>query len=187
MLTRFTNGLIRFSKGWVALAALTLFVLFALFILPVQTRSVRTSPIPDLTLVYSASDLYGMAEAYGPQGRLDYVHIRLSFDLAWPLVYGFFLATAMGWAFGKAFPPASRWRLATLLPLAGVALDFLENLSTSLVMLRFPAITPVADMLSPVFTFSKWTVLGISLIFLAAGCLTGLRKAARSKASTPNP
>lgn len=170
MLTRLSNWLIRVSKGWVALAALALFVLFIAFVLPVQTKQMDADT-PDLSLVYAPADLYRMADSYGADGRQEYIRIRFSFDVIWPLVYTFFLLTATGWAFGKAFAPVSRWRLAVLVPLAGIALDFLENLSTSLVMFRYPNHTQVVDALAPVFTFSKWLTLGAGFVLLLVGMI----------------
>jgi hypothetical protein len=84
-------------------------------------------------------------------------------------VYTLFLATAISWVFGKAFAPDSRWRRANLVPLVGALFDYLENLSTSLVMLRFPAQTPVVDLLAPLFTALKWGCLGLSFVLLIGG------------------
>jgi hypothetical protein len=84
-------------------------------------------------------DLYRMAEAYGEEGRRAYIRVRFTFDLIWPLVYLLFSATTTSWVFGKAFPPDSLWQRASLVPLLGTLFDYLENLSTSLVMLPLPA------------------------------------------------
>lgn len=107
-----------------------------------------------------------MAEAYGPQGRAEYVRARSTFDVVWPLVYGLFLVTALSWTAGKTFAPLSRWRRFNLLPLLGLLFDYLENLSTSLVMLRYPAKTALVDTLAPIFTASKWIFLGASFVLL---------------------
>lgn len=178
MLTRLSNWLIRVSKGWVAMAALALFVLFAALVLPAQTKQ-TTSATPDLSLVYSPADLYRMAESYGADGRQEYIRVRFSFDVVWPLVYASFLVTASGWVFGKVCAPGSHWRLTVLVPLAGMILDYLENLSTSLVMFRYPVRTPVVDMLAPVFTFSKWVMLGAGFILLLAGLAIGIWQSVR--------
>jgi hypothetical protein len=124
---------------------------------------------PDTSLFYSAGDLYRMAEAYGEQGRQAYVKARFTFDLVWPLVYTLFLAAAISWVFGRAFASDSRWQRANLAPLLGALFDYLENLSTSLVMLRYPAQTPVLDALASVFTASKWGFLGASFVLLFGG------------------
>jgi hypothetical protein len=114
-----------------------------------------------------------MAEAYGTQGRAAYVRARFTFDLIWPLVYGAFLTTALSWVYARAVESDSSWRLANLAPLVGVLLDYLENLSTSLVMLRYPGRTPVIDTLAPVLTLVKWLFVGGSFVLLLFGAGAG--------------
>ena len=121
---------------------------------------------PDLSLFYSQADLYRWAEAYGEQGRQEYVQARFTFDVAWPLVYTFFLVTAISWLCAKAFEPASRWQLANLAPVLGMSFDFLENIATSLVMMRYPLPTPLLDALAGVFTLFKWGFIGASFVLL---------------------
>lgn len=170
----------RASKGWVVLFALIIFVLFIVLVLPRQAESSATNSAeagtPDLSLLYSPADLYSMADAYGPTGRTEYIRIRFTFDLVWPLVYTFFLVTATSWIFSHGFSPFNRGRLVNLLPLAGILLDYFENIATSLVMLRFPVHTPIVDILAPLFTFSKWLVLGASFLLLLAGIVAAIWK-----------
>jgi hypothetical protein len=84
-------------------------------------------------------------------------------------VYTLFLATAISWVFGKAFPPSSRWQRANLTPVLGALFDYLENTSTSLVLGRYPNPTVVFDVLAPVFTSLKWGALAASFALLFAG------------------
>ena len=90
----------RVSTGRVALAGLVVFVLFTALVLPQQARLADGSSggagSPDLSLWYSADDLYAMAESYGEAGRDAYVRARFTFDLVWPVVYTLFLATSIG-------------------------------------------------------------------------------------------
>jgi hypothetical protein len=170
---RISDWLQRVSTGWVALSALLIFLLFSALVLPQQATKAEqetgSSDSPDMSFFYSSSDLYRMAESYGEQGRQAYIKARFTFDLAWPLVYTLFLTTSIGWVFGKAFAPDSRWQRANLAPLLGALFDYLENLSTSLVMWRFPEQTLVVDALAPVFTALKWGFLGASFLLLFGG------------------
>jgi hypothetical protein len=170
---RISDWLRRVSTGWVALSALLIFLLFSALVLPQQATKAEqeTGSVdsPDTSLFYSASDLYQIAESYGEQGRQAYVTARFTFDLIWPLVYTLFLATAISWVFGRAFASDSPWHRANLAPLLGALFDYLENLSTSLVMLRYPARTPVVDALASVFTVLKWGFLGASFVLLFGG------------------
>jgi hypothetical protein len=173
MFQRVSDWLRRVSTGWVALSALMVFLLFTALVLPGQSATAEQvagdAGSPDTSFFYSAGELYQMAEAYGEQGRSDYIRARFTFDLIWPLVYTLFLVTAISWFYSKAFPPGSKWQWANLPPLFGALFDYLENVSTSLVMARYPAQTAVIAALAPVFTMLKWVLLGVSFVLLLAG------------------
>ena len=175
---QFSIRLYRISRGWVALLALVVFAAFVAFVLPGQSAQAEGEAAgagsPDLSLWYSPAELYRMAEAYGPEGRRAYIRARFSFDVAWPLVYGAFLVTAISWLYARAFPPQSAWRWANLAPVLGVLLDFAENLSTSLVMARYPSRTPGVDLLSPAFTLLKWVLVGGSFVLLIVGAVVAI-------------
>lgn len=178
MTKQISDWLRRVSTGWVALAALLIFLLFSALVLPQQATKAEqetgSADSPDMSFFYSAGDLYRMAESYGEAGRQAYIRARFTFDLVWPLVYTLFLTTSIGWVFGKAFGPDSRWQLANLIPLLGALFDYLENLSTSLVMLRYPEQTAVVDALAPVFTAAKWLLLGASFLLLLGGVVVAV-------------
>jgi hypothetical protein len=55
----------------------------------------------------------------------------------------------------------------------GAAFDYLENLSTSLVMIRYPDRTPIIDILAPVFTLVKWVFVAGSFVLLLAAIGVG--------------
>lgn len=149
-----------------------IFLLFSILVLPSQSASDdRGLQTPDLSLTYTPDNLYRMAEAYGEDGRQEYIRARFTFDLAWPIVYGLFLTTSLTWLFVKAFPQESVWRVANIVPILGVLFDYLENISTSLVMLRYPQTTPIAASLAPVFTLVKWILVGGSFILLLSGII----------------
>jgi hypothetical protein len=173
-----SDGLRRVSTGWVALAALLIFLLFTALVLPQQAiksqQETGSADSPDTTFFYSPGDLYEIAKEYGEQGRRAYVQARFTFDLVWPLVYALFLATAISWVFSRAFAVGSLWQRANLAPLSAALFDYLENLSTSLVMLRYPDSTAVVDLLAPVFTAVKWGLLGLSLALLLGGIVVAV-------------
>jgi hypothetical protein len=173
MFKRLSLSLSRASTGWLALLALVIFVLFVALVLPAQAaradENSAGATTPDLSIYYSARDLYRWAEAYGPLGRQAYVRARLTFDVIWPLVYTFFLVTATSWLYRRAFAAGSAWQSANLVPLMGMLFDFLENFSTSMVMLRFPEPTQILDSLAGVFTMVKWALMSASLILLVVG------------------
>jgi hypothetical protein len=170
--------LYRVSKGWVAGVALVGFLLFTALVLPGQAEVAEAESggagSPDTSFFYTPQELYRTAEAYGEVGRAAYVRARFTFDLIWPLVYTAFLTTAISWVYGKVLPPDSVWRYANLAPVLGMGFDVLENLSTSIVMLRYPQHTPGIDLLAPVFTMLKWGFIGASFALLVTGGVVGL-------------
>jgi hypothetical protein len=174
MWKQLSDFLYKITNGWVAFLALVVFLLFAGLVLPGQAASAKThsenAGSPDLSFYYSAQDLYHMAEVYGVQGRDTYVRARFTFDLIWPLVYTFFLCTAISWVYARAFTADSLWRGANLIPVLAMLFDYLENLSTSLVMLRYPHQTIVVDSLAPLFTMLKWVLVigSVGLLFTGA-------------------
>jgi len=178
MCKRISDWLYQVSNGWVALSALAIFLLFSTLVLPGQAARAETDTgnagSPDMSFYYSADDLYRMAEAYGKQGREAYVRTRFTFDLIWPLVYTMFLSTAISWVYIKAFTRDSRWQRANLAPVLGALFDYLENLSTSLVILRYPDQTAVVDILAPVFTSVKWVFVNGSFVLLFTGIVVGV-------------
>jgi hypothetical protein len=168
-----------------ALAGLVIFVLFTALVLPGQSSQAEAvsggAGSPDMSFFYSPDELYKMAEAYGEQGRPAYIRARFTFDLIWPLVYGFFLCTAISWVFARGFPPDSRWRWANLPPILGMLFDYLENISTSLVMFRYPLPTPVVAWLAPFFTAVKWIFVSGSFLLLAFGVVIAIWRAVQKR------
>lgn len=170
MLRNLSNKLQKSSKGWLALTAFVAFLLFTALVLPKQSAKadLKTGDVgsPDTTFFYSSKDLYGFAEAYGEEGRAVYVRARGTFDVIWPLVYTFFLLTAISWLSVWAFPPHSRWHLLNLMPVLAMFFDFLENGCTSMVMIRYPQLSPLAAALAPPVSMIKWALVMGSFVLL---------------------
>jgi len=171
------------STTWVAVSASLLFIIFVARVLPAQSqrseRYTEGAMSPDSSLLYAPRELYQAAEAYGPDGRTAYVTARFTFDLVWPLAYAFFLSTGISWLLVRTLPEHSLWQTANLTPLFAASFDAMENVATSLVMVRYPARTPGIAAAAPVFTFLKWLLIGASFAFLLIGVLLGLLRAAR--------
>jgi hypothetical protein len=159
MCFKLTNWLQKISTGPLTLACLLVFLIFGALVLPDQAAKAEAysseSGSPDTSIYYTASDLYRMAEAYGPAGRSAYIRARFTFDLIFPLVYTAFLVTAISWLFTWLKLP-NRWQWINLLPIAGALFDYLENISAAIVLARYPNTTIVIDHLSGAFTLVKW-------------------------------
>jgi hypothetical protein len=180
MTRRLSDWLGRVTTGWVALAGLVIFVLFSALVLPRQAAQADAETgdagSPDMSLFYAPETLYEWADTYGVEGRAAYIRARFTFDLVWPVVYALFLTTAISWVYRSAFSSDSPWQRANLVPILGMALDYLENLATSLVMARYPDPTPVIVWLAPVLTLAKWVFVGGSFLVLGIGIVAALAR-----------
>lgn len=171
---KLSEFLYRKSTGAAALITLLVFAAFTVLVLPGQSAAAEAYSgevgSPDLSLFYSAEDLYRMAESYGSMGRAEYIRARFTFDLVFPLIYGLFLTACISWLLNRVLPMGSNMRLLNLIPLMGVLFDFLENISASLVIGRFPMETSMIAALAPAFTLIKWIFVGGSfvLVYIAA-------------------
>ncbi len=158
----------------VVIAALVVFAFFVVVVLPQMAGQLTAlsgvDVSPDTSFIYTVSDLYAMAEAYGPDGRVYYIYSRFTFDLIWPAAYLFFLVATVTYLF-RVLPEKSPWRLVNLLPFAGAFFDLFENSAASLVMFRYPAETAVVAQLAPLFTFLKWLFIAFSFVALLAGII----------------
>ena len=173
----------RLSLGSVVLLATLIFIVFTATVLPRQSAAAEANgagaATPDLSFFYTPTELVRMAEAYGVDGRQAYVRARFTFDVAWPLVYTFFLVTTTSWLFRRGFPAESRWQFANLVPLLAALFDFLENMTTSWVMLRFPDQAPLAGILASLATPLKWIFVGGSFLLLVVGIVAAIVTAIR--------
>jgi hypothetical protein len=170
----------KFSNGWVVLAALLIFILFAIFILPgfseESARYANGMGSPDTILFYSGADLFSIAETYGEEGRQAFLDIRWTLDLVFPLIYTLFLITSASWLLCRVIPSGSKWRLLNLFPLAAFILDLLENSATSLVMLRFPEHCLFGEILAPIFSPLKWLAVAGSFLLVLWAAVSYLVK-----------
>jgi len=179
MLKTLSIKLYQLSNGRVTLIALVIFVLVVAFVLPAQARRAEAASggadSPDTSFFYTSTDLYNMAEAYGADGRAAYVRARFTFDLIFPLSYLFFLVTSISWVMKRAVSnPHSRWRLLNLFPVFGTLFDYLENVSTSIVMINYPQQSFLFDILAPIFTLIKWFFVNGSFVILVAVLVVAL-------------
>ncbi len=173
-----SDWLYKVSNVRVVLISLAIFAAFTALVLPGQSSSASQVPgdigTPDLSFFYTPDDLYKMAESYGVEGRDAYIRARFTFDLVWPAVYALFLVTSISWVSRKSPRHESGLRRWNMIPLYGAFFDYLENVSTSLVMSRYPLQTPVVDWLASIFTPTKWMFIIMAFTFLFVALVVGV-------------
>ncbi len=176
-MNKLSQALYHLSSGLVTLAALAVFILFMVFVLPDQAQKAEAvsggAGSPDTSYFYSRADLERMAEAYGEEGRAAYVYARFTFDLIFPIAYLAFLAASISWLLNKSLPdPGNKWRLLNLFPVFGVFFDYCENIAASVFMTNYPEPSALAGSLAPVFTLLKWFfVNGSFALLMLAGAI----------------
>jgi hypothetical protein len=147
------------------LLVLFIFAIFTATILPSEAiRGVEaglTQSI-DTSILYSVDDLYTIISGYSREVRLAYIYQRFTFDLIWPLVYGAFIFVTTAYLLIKI--KVKRINSLIYFPLAAVGLDFLENISVSILMFIYPLRINVIALMASFFTTLKWITLSYSFI-----------------------
>jgi hypothetical protein len=151
------------------LAFFTVIFILTIAALPsIQESSSEASRSPDMSFFYTVEELYEIAESYGAEGRNNYIFMRFTFDLVFPLIYGGFLISSLGWLYYT--DRLLNWRdRVVLLPFGAVIFDYLENVSTSIVMWFYPARVDFFGFLATVFTPVKWGLLSLAFLVLIPG------------------
>ncbi len=161
---RIANRIILSSSKWVVLSSTIIFLIFAGTVLPDQARKAEEYSAeigsPDLSLFYSPTDLYQMAEEYGLSGRQAYIRARFTFDLLFPMIYGAFLLFTSAWSLGRTTDENNHKRLLIFIPVWAVLFDLLENTFAAVVISRYPQPSGIIAVLAPFFTFFKWLFVG---------------------------
>jgi hypothetical protein len=143
------------------------FIFFMIVVLPkvsVYTEEVTgSSNSPDTSLIYNSDDLFKIASDYGEEGRDAYILLRFTFDLVWPIVYFMFLASLIG-VMIKRLQLKEKYRYLILLPVFGLVFDYLENITSVIVMYKYPTEMLFFANVAPYMTFLKWIFIGVSFI-----------------------
>jgi hypothetical protein len=138
-----------------------------IFVLPNQSAKSLSAGIeqsPDTSIFYTSQTLYQLAEDYGQEGRDFYVTQRFTFDLIFPLVYGLFFISTIGFLSYRI--KANKYKYLIYLPIISVIFDYLENISTSITMYRYPKLTPFISDIAGFMTLFKWSILSLSILVL---------------------
>lgn len=173
MLGKISAWIRKRSTTAVTLGGFAVFVFFLVWVLPRQAQAIEQERAdmasPDGSFLYSAQDIYNMADNYGPEGRADYIRERFTFDLIWPAAYMVFLSTSLSWLFRRLQSDRDWLRILNLVPVLGGLLDYLENVAAAIVMWRFPMRLDAIAWLASLFTPLKWVMIGGSFVLLTAG------------------
>lgn len=157
--------ILRKSSKKILMISSVIFIFFMIVVLPRVSEYTEeksgTTLSPDTSLIYSSEDLFEMADIYGETGREAYIFLRLSFDIVWPIVYLLFLVACTAVLLNN-LNLNGKFKYLILLPFIGVIFDFVENISSIIVMYRYPIEAIFFANIAPIATFIKWITLGVS-------------------------
>jgi hypothetical protein len=171
------------ARPWVFAASVLVLAVFMATILPVKAEDAAgytpEGASFDTSLFYTPSQAVEKVALYSPGGRAAYVYDRWTFDLAWPVVYGFFLLS--GWVFGLSrLVPAGRKDRARaawlLVPTLAVFFDLVENTAVTVLMLAYPATPMAVAVAASAGTVIKWVLVVVGMTGAIAFPIAGIAR-----------
>lgn len=148
------------AKPIVFIIGIAVIVIFLMLILPNEAAKTAVyTPVGasfDTSFFYTPSEVYSKAAAYSAEGRAAYIHARWTFDLVFPLAYGFFCLTAIAFGGSKLKINKKVLQVLILLPILAVFFDLAENTMVSLVMANYPTEYVFLAFAAAISTLCKW-------------------------------
>jgi hypothetical protein len=136
------------------------------FVSAYTTEVIGVAESPDTSFSFNLIKLYNIVDSYGRDGRIFYVTMRWTFDIAWPIVYTLFLISNIAYLSRET---SSKLKLKLLyFPLFAILFDFLENINATFIMLLYPTRVDIFGYLLFTSSILKWITIGISFIIVVA-------------------
>jgi hypothetical protein len=163
----FSDYLYRIASWKFFLIVLVVYICFAAFVLPTAEQAIYRAAgsnvgILDLGLGFDTEVIQQKIAAYGDAGRPLYRTIEMTMDVAYPIVYGLLFSLLLTLLLKKSGMTGSR---LNLIPVFGVACDYLENVWVITLLSIYPGTSTTAALLLAVFRLLKWMSLaGIVLL-----------------------
>jgi hypothetical protein len=179
MLSKISNLLHAWAKGWLILAVLAALVLFMAITLPLLSQIYPAGnelASLDDPVFYRPEEIFSIVESWGDGGRSFQLWFHLTWDLIVPILSFLFIGLSSSWLLQRGFRPGSKVQRLNLLAL-GTAFDLLENICIISMVVVYPARPVIIAWLKMIFTMSKYGF-AIPILLLFA---TGLIKAAMNK------
>jgi hypothetical protein len=131
---------------------------------PLSARRLRViaggEPVLDLRPGFGPAEAYDLLARLGAAGRSSYLTMLWTVDLVLPALFGIAL-----W-FALSAGALVRWRR---LAIAAAAVDYLENVALSALILAFPEPHPRLATLAGVLTAAKFSLYALAVACAAAG------------------
>ncbi len=139
---------------------------------------------PDLLPLVGTSELYALLTSLGSAGRQAYLLIA-NVDMVYPLVYGSCILLTLAWGLGERVESSAWWRAVLVLPVLGVAADYVENVAVRVIVNDWPQ---TADGLATVWVYAhaiKWLTLLPSIVLTLGVLIYAVARMRHESRSSP--
>jgi hypothetical protein len=136
---------------------------------PYMKDQAAGAPLLDMRPGYTPEAAYHLFDALGQTGRGTYLKLLWTVDLLLPLLFGLFLLSAIQHGAFRA------WQS---IPLLAAACDYTENLTITILLLRYPMHEPAVVQLASIFTVTKLFLYASALLLAVGGFLVRVIKTA---------
>lgn len=108
---------------------------------------------------HSPDDIHKILGSWGDSGRMGQFWLHMTWDLALPVTYFFFLGFLLSYFTRKGFPPESSMHKMNLVSLVAVV-DILENAMLFILIVAFPSELVVVGVIKTALTLIKYYLFG---------------------------
>ena len=131
----------------------------------------------DLQFNYSPTWVYTVLGNYGEKGREAYGYLLGLLDFIFPLIYSFFLATALSATLSRLLGEESGWQKLSLIGLVPGIMDWLENVGIVGLIINYPQQLPWLVNITNIFTMAKYLFVLLNLLLIiGGGVVLGVRR-----------
>lgn len=149
--------------------------------IPEVLRHADGMTLPDLMPGgYEPQYIRQLLTELGDEGRGVYLHRQLPLDLVYPFLFALTNALILAYLLHRLGRATQKALLIATIPLTAGLFDYLENISTIRMLLRYPDISDVSIRLASVFTVLKSGLTTLFFILLIALLLALLLQHFRS-------
>jgi hypothetical protein len=130
--------------------------------LPYMKDLAAGAPLLDMRLGYTPDAAYHLFDMLGQKGRGTYLTLLWTIDLSLPALFGLFLSSAIR---------RGTFRACQSIPLLAAACDYAENITITMLLLRYPTHEQALAQLASIFTVTKLILYGTGLLLAVVGFL----------------
>jgi hypothetical protein len=190
MLSKLSSRFHTWARGWLILAILVAFVIFAAVTMPgIQAASGDVEGLDYAKYFYTPDEAFATVASYDAAGRATLRVYYLTGEIVNPILYTSFFILLISWLFQRGFQPESNMQRLNVLPIGALIFDLLENVCIATMLSVYPARPTLVAWLSTVGTTTKYIFFYASCLLVLVGlvkaAMNGFRKQAVSKAALP--